>query len=467
MAKEENKDLIIFSNDKKLVDETNENLCLRETKIDYASSYNEVLQRIEKGSPQVILFDLENTPENELNLVSYAKNKNPGIEIIVLTDYENIENAIRCIRMGAAFYLLKPIKCSDLQNIIHRTFDKLNRALEQTELEHEMLEGLMGNSRLMRRLLNIAIKVAPTSSTILVSGESGTGKEFFSKIIHRMSGRKGKFSPMNCGAIPDTLFESALFGHKKGAFTGADKDKPGMVEDADNGTLFLDEVGELSESSQVKLLRFLQDKKFTRIGDTKEREVDVRIIAATNREIEKSVTDKEFREDLYYRLNVFRLRLPPLRERKETIPNLIQLFVRRYSLGLNKDINEITKGAEAVLKEYDYPGNIRELENIIEHACVLSEEGKITETHLPDYVFSKRPLLSGPKENQEEQNRLLQPPSAQDMNEEEDVPSLAEVERDHIVRTLEILDWNYSLASKKLGISRSTLWRKLKDYNIN
>ncbi|MCX7726484.1 MAG: sigma 54-interacting transcriptional regulator, partial [Chitinispirillaceae bacterium] len=307
-------------------------------------------------------------------------------------------------------------------------------------------------------LLKYAIKIAPTNSNVLIGGESGTGKEFFAKIIHRMSNRhQGRFVAMNCGAIPDTLFESELFGYKKGAFTGADRDKSGLVEEAHMGTLFLDEVGELSLSAQVKLLRFLQEREFRRVGETITRTVDVRVIAATNKYLPSLIQKGVFREDLYFRLNVFYIHLPPLRERRETIPNLIKLFVHKNNQIFNKNINSISKGAEIILANYHYPGNIRELENIIEHAVVMAEGNEITERDLPEFVLQSRLLLPQPSDPKGEQQQLLSSPVLE---------SLADVEREHIITILRLTNYNYTEASKRLGISRSTLWRKIKEYKI-
>ncbi len=322
----------------------------------------------------------------------------------------------------------------------------------------------MAGSPSMQKTLKIVIKIAPTSSTVLIGGESGTGKEFFAKIIHRMSLRlEGKFIAVNSGAIPETLFESELFGHKKGSFTGADRDKPGLVEEAHMGTLFLDEIGELSLQSQVKLLRFLQERSFRRIGDSTSRTVNTRIIAASNKDIFKMVKEGTFREDLYYRLNVFYLHLPPLRERKETIPKLVNLFVHKNNSLINKNINKISKAAEVILSEYNYPGNIRELENIIEHAIILAENNEITERDLPDFMFGNRLLLSSPS-----QSPLISSPQESTDQEptERDIDTLANIEKNHIKTALKLFDYNYSSVAKKLGISRSTLWRKIKTYQL-
>jgi transcriptional regulator with PAS, ATPase and Fis domain len=320
-------------------------------------------------------------------------------------------------------------------------------------IEERFLDDLMAESPSMKKVLRVAMKIAPTSSTVLIGGESGTGKEFFARIIHRHSlCGDGPFVAVNCGAIPDTLFESEFFGHKKGAFTGADRDKPGLVEEAHAGTLFLDEVGELSQPAQVKLLRFLQERMFRSVGDTAQRSVDVRIIAATNKDLRKLMEKGEFREDLFFRLNVFHLHLPPLRDRAETLPNLVSLFVHRYNQLFGKTVSRFSKAAESLLTTYDYPGNIRELENIIEHAVVMAEDDEITERDLPESIFRNRLLLSGPATHEYPNGKIA---------------TLAEVERAHIELVLKLSNHNYTETAKKLGISRSTLWRKIREYGIN
>jgi len=324
------------------------------------------------------------------------------------------------------------------------------------ELEERILDDLMADSPAMKKVLRVAMKIAPTSSTVLIGGESGTGKEFFARIIHRHSlCGEGRFVAVNCGAIPDTLFESEFFGYKKGAFTGADRDKPGLVEEAHGGTLFLDEVGELSLPAQVKLLRFLQERMFRSVGDTVLRPVDVRVIAATNKDLRKLMEKGEFREDLFFRLNVFQLHLPPLRERKETIPNLVSLFVHRYNQILGKNVTRFSKAAESLISAYDYPGNIRELENIIEHAVVMAEENEITERDLPESMFANRLLLTGPNARTDAGAYTG-----------DRIATLAEVEREHIKFVLNVTNHNYTEAAKTLEISRSTLWRKIKEYNL-
>lgn len=431
-----------------------ENLTLQGFQVFEADSQADALPVLDKNPVSIVFLDIEKMPSIELDMVSYIRTRN-NAEIVVLTTLNELEEATNALRNGAAFYLLKPIRLTDLKSILDKLTLRAERHEDFIALEQQFLADLMAGSPSMQKVLKFASKIAPTNSTVLIGGESGTGKEFFARIIHRLSKRsESNFVAMNCGAIPDSLFESELFGHKKGSFTGADRDKPGLVEEAHLGTLFLDEVGELSPQAQVKLLRFLQEHEFRRVGDTMNRSVDVRIIAATNKDLQQLMKEGRFREDLFYRLNVFFLYLPPLRERKETIPNMIRLFVHRYNQLMDKHVNSISKAAESILANYEYPGNVRELENIIEHAIVLAENNEINERDLPEFMMRNRLLLSGPESN---------PSDDRDSGE---IAALAEVEQRHIQRALKITSYNYTEASKKLGISRSTLWRKIKEYNI-
>ncbi|MBN2036966.1 MAG: sigma-54-dependent Fis family transcriptional regulator [Chitinispirillaceae bacterium] len=446
--------ILIVSSDRPFREKLNENLTLQGYSVVEAASQSEALPLLEKRSVEIIFLDFERMPPLEMDIVSYLHMRHHA-EIVILTTLAEIEEATSALKSGAAFYLLKPIRFTDLKAVLDKLSIRVDRTKELIELEQRVLSDLMAGSPAMQKTLKLAMKIASTSSTVLINGESGTGKEFFARIIHRMSPRiDGQFVPVNCGAIQDTLFESELFGHKKGAFTGADRDKQGLVEEANLGTLFLDEISELSPPAQVKLLRFLQEREFRRVGETVNRSVDVRVIAASNKDLFKLVGEKKFREDLFYRINVFALNLPPLRERRETIPNLIRLFVHRYNQAYGKSISTIAKGAEAILANYHYPGNVRELMNIIEHAIVLADGRELTERDLPEFMFRNRLLLSGP---QSPATPLLSADSS---------ATLAEVEKNHIRQVLELTRFNYTDASKKLGISRSTLWRKIKEYRL-
>ncbi|MDD5434354.1 MAG: sigma 54-interacting transcriptional regulator [Nitrospira sp.] len=306
-------------------------------------------------------------------------------------------------------------------------------------------ENIITKDRRMKEILSILPSVAQSKSTVLIQGESGTGKELIAKAIHNNSLRKDKpFIAVNCAAIPDTLIESELFGHVKGAFTGAHQDRVGRFELANNGSIFMDEIADMSLATQAKLLRVIQEEKFERVGGSKTISVDVRIIAATNKNLSKEVREGKFREDLFYRISVFPITLPPLRERKEDIPLLITHYIEKFDIEMEKKINNVSPQAMKVLLNYFYPGNIRELRNIIEHAFVCSRGNTILPEHLPGELVSIREHLG------------ISP----------DGSSLNHVEKEWIVKVLEKSGWRYQEAAKLLGISRTTLWRKLKDYGI-
>jgi two-component system nitrogen regulation response regulator GlnG/two-component system response regulator HydG len=459
MASEDNKKTILFATLSTTVTSFSDNAFnLKGFRTINASSIAKALSVLEKEKIDFVFLDIEAMPKQEIDLVNYLKTSSPNSEIIIFATINELEEATKALRNGASFYLIKPVKAADIKTILDKLSAKVDRQQEYLALEQRVLLDLMSGNPAMEKLLKLAVKIAPTTSTVLIGGESGTGKEFFARIIHRMSKRiDGQFVAMNCGSVPDTLFESELFGHKKGSFTGADRDKPGLVEEAHLGTLFLDEVGELSPAAQVKLLRFLQERSFRRIGDNVQRTVNVRIIAASNKDLATLISENKFREDLFYRLNVFYLYLPPLRERKETIPNLIKLFVHKNNELLEKHISRISPAAESILANYGFPGNVRELENIIEHAVVMADTNEITERDLPEFMLRNRLLLEGPPRASENVCKPDKPSGIRTLND---------LERDYIKQALAVLDDNYSDAAKKLGISRSTLWRKIKEYKI-
>jgi transcriptional regulator with PAS, ATPase and Fis domain len=314
-----------------------------------------------------------------------------------------------------------------------------------------MLQGILGRSARMKKLLKLIKKIAATESSVLITGESGTGKELVARAIHYESPRAAKpFVPVNCAAIPETLFESELFGYVRGAFTGATATKKGLFEQADGGTIFLDEVAEMPPTIQVKLLRAIQDREVRRIGDTAPLRVDVRLLAATNREVKQALEAGQLRDDLYYRLNVFNIELPPLRERREDIPLLAKYFLERYSRRLGKKISGFSREAQLFLLQYDYPGNVRELENAVERAVGLADGDVVTERELPPDM-TQRKMLSAAEEI---------------VSSYSDDWTLEQVEREHIRRVLKRQHGNVSTAAASLGISRSTLWRKMRQYKL-
>lgn len=417
-----------------------------------AADSQSALKILTKEKIRIVVLDVSRSCEKGVDLISYIKVNLSGCEIIVLAEIADIELATRAIKQGAYLYLVKPIKPDDLRTVIEKVSLRQEKELKYLESQTRLMHDLVGGNEKMARSIALANKVARTDSTILITGESGSGKEVFARYIHMKSKRAdGPFVAVNCGALPENLVESELFGHAKGAFTGAVYAKRGLIEEANQGTLFLDEVGELLPSAQVKLLRFLQDTTVRPVGSNDEKVVDVRIMAATNRDLALSVRDGAFREDLFYRLNVIHIALPPLRERKENIAKLAAFFTVKYSTQLEKSPPVMDPHVLAILQNYSFPGNIRELENIIERAVILSENGVISPDDLPPNILQNRPMIAASTGNEVEEELL----------------SLAELEKRHIERVLQKLNYNQSLASRQLGLSRTTLWRKMKEHKLS
>ena len=429
----------------------------------------ELIATIEQKSIDLAFINVQLLLHDGLDIVSFLKERHPIAEIIVLADHASgISIAENALTRGASRYLKKPIKISALEEIAQKCKQQQRETSANRLMEDHVLDSLLGDSPEMRKILKTVYKIAPTTSTVLITGESGSGKEFLANVVHRLSKRSSEpFVAVNCGAIPENIVESELFGSRKGAFTGAIADKKGLFDAASGGTLFLDEVGELSLATQVKLLRFLQNKEIRRVGDSENRYLDVRIIAATNKNLKQAMLEGKFREDLYYRLNTFHLHLPPLRERQIVIPRLVSYFILKYKQEHGKEVNGLDSAAQMALAAYRYPGNIRELENIIEHAIVLSEGGIIRLEDLPETVLqenlpSARMLLSLQEQQPEEPLPLLPDPSGK-----EKILTLGELERQYIIHTLtQLKGEKLDEIAKILGISRTTLWRKIKENNI-
>jgi len=337
----------------------------------------------------VVISDMQMPDGSGLDVLRHVQTTAPEIPVILITAFATTDSAIAAMKDGAYDYVTKPFKVDELAAVVGNAIEKRRLTSENRRLRTELRtqvkqRRIVGNSAEMQRVFDMIAQVADTKTNVLVSGESGTGKELVARAIHEQSGRSGEpFVAVNCGAIPENLLESELFGHVKGAFTGAVQNKEGLFETADRGTLFLDEVGELSQPLQVKLLRAIQDKMIRRVGGTNDRRVDVRIISATNRRLEEEVAAGRFREDLYYRLNVIQIGLPPLRDRRDDIPLLVQRFLDRFSTELGKHVVEVTPEAMGVLGEYSYPGNVRELENVMERAVALARGSSIGVPEMP------------------------------------------------------------------------------------
>jgi two-component system response regulator PilR (NtrC family) len=367
-------------------------------KVSLASNGEEVVKLIDNDLFDLVLMDIRMPKLDGISALKRIKSIAPETVVIMITAYASADTAIKAMKEGAYDYITKPFKVEEIKLIINNALEKKNLQKENILLKRVVRDryhfgNIIGQSPKMMALYDLLEKVSPTKTNILIAGESGTGKELVAKAIHYNSVRKEKpFVTLNCGAIPESLIESELFGHMKGAFTDAIATKKGLFEVADEGTIFLDEISELPLLMQVKLLRVLQDKEFKRVGGTEDIRVDVRIISATNKDLEEAVKEKHFREDLFYRLNVIQIKLPPLRDRKEDIPILADHFLKKYSEELNKNILKTSPEALQILINYEYPGNVRELQNIIERAVALESGQELTVHNLSSYL-SEQPLL--------------------------------------------------------------------------
>ncbi|QJA06157.1 sigma-54-dependent Fis family transcriptional regulator [Thermosulfurimonas marina] len=405
--------------------------------------------------PEIILLDWRLPDEDGLSLLPKLREKSPLSAIIMLTAFATVERAVEAMRLGAYHYLTKPVNLEELILIIEKALQERRLRMEVEDLRRRLsalsppeVEGVVAESPAMREVLSLIARVAPTEATVLLVGESGTGKEVLAGLLHRLSPRKDQpFLKINCAAIPEGLLESELFGHERGAFTGADRTKPGLLEEAGEGTVFLDEIGELPLSLQAKLLRVLQDGTFRRVGGTRELRCRARIVAATNRDLARMVREGTFREDLYWRLAVITLRLPPLRERREDILPLAEHFLREFSRKYGKELQGFSREALQRLLSHGYPGNVRELRNILERAVILAEGPLITER---DLTF--------PEEDSTELTRKLW---------ELPLPEAVELlERRRIEEALRLAEGVKTQAAELLGISERALRYKLERYGL-
>jgi len=424
-------------------------------KIFSASSGKEGIEIAGRNPVDIILSDFKMPDLSGLDVLEQVKKINPEISFVIVTAYGTVENAVKAMRLGAFDYISKPVDLDELDLMIERIIENKNLKSENQLLKIQLQEkykitSIVSQSQKMEEVINIAARVAESKANVLITGENGTGKEVLAKAIHYISPRKdAAFVAVNVPALTETLLESELFGHEKGAFTGADKMKKGRFEIAHSGTIFLDEVGDIPQSIQVKLLRVLQEHQFERVGGTEKIDVDVRIIAATNKELEQKIKDGTFREDLYYRLNVVSIKIPALRERKEDILPMIESFIEKYSKENNKEKLEISKEAADVLMKYNYPGNVRELENIIERAVVLTRGKVITLNDLPMNI-------KGFKEE-----KTLAALGKGTLTEQVEA-----IEKQLIFDALQESGGNQTKAGKLLGLTERNLRYKLKKYNI-
>jgi DNA-binding NtrC family response regulator len=410
-----------------------------------ASSGREALAAIQEKPYDLALVDIKMPGMDGMELQQRLAQADPDLIIVIMTGYASVETAVQALKRGAYDYITKPIDPDELVHLVSKALEHKRATRELARLRENLQEiypaaELIGKSPPMKRVAELIEMVAPTDTTVLITGESGTGKELVARAIHALSPRR--YMPMvviHCGALTETLLESELFGHERGAFTGAQYRKKGKFEVADGGTVFLDEISDISLKTQTDLLRVLQEKEIVRVGGTQPIKVDFRCIAATNKNLEDLVKAGTFRPDLYYRLNVFTIQLPPLRERREDIPLLAEHFLKKYATAMNRPVPRLTPEAVDLLLTYDWPGNVRELENAIERALVISRGAEIQPAHFP---FQLQPHPAGNGQ------------------------TLEDVERAHIERVVRQCDGNLSRAARILGIDRSTLYSKLRRYGL-
>jgi DNA-binding NtrC family response regulator len=400
----------------------------------------------------LVLTDLKMSPVDGLELLRGVKSAHPETEVVLMTAYADAKTAVEAMKSGAYDYVVKPFQLDEIKLMVSKIMERRALLQENLDLREELgeaqgMSSIVGASDAMKQVFGLASKVAKTDATVLLTGESGTGKDLLARAIHFHSPRGDKpFMKVNCGAVPETLLESELFGHEKGAFTGAYKFKQGRFAAAEGGTVFLDEIGELPAGTQVKLLQVLQEKSFTRLGGASTVTVDVRLIAATNRNLEKAMKDQSFREDLFYRLNVFPIHMPALRERHDDIPLLIEVILKKHGHAPDK----ISSDAAALLSSHSFPGNVRELENLLERAVILAGEGQVTCEHFPTLPGASSPC--GREGSSAGGDRTAM--------------SLSQLERDMILKALEAAAGNKSQAARLLGITRRALYSKMETHGI-
>jgi len=410
----------------------------------------QALKLIEEQQFDIVLTDIKMEKVDGFEILKKCRSLYPDTEVIMITGYATVENAVEAMKQGAFYYISKPFKLDIIRKIVKEATEKISLKKEVKELREkldfrEKVNIITQNSKMLK-LLEIARQIASTDCNVLITGESGTGKELLARYIHLNSLRKeGPFVAINCGAFTEELLSNELFGHEKGAFTGATTLKKGLIEIASSGSLFLDEITEMSPAMQAKFLRVIQEKELFRLGGTQPIHVDVRFIAATNKDIREEVKKQKFREDLYYRLNVVNLEIPPLRERKDDIPLLVAYFLKKYSSIMKKEVFKVSEDALNLLINYDYPGNVRELENIVERAVVLCNSSQLEIEHLPDDLKELKIQVFAKKEGK--------------------FMTLEELEREYIKWVLKEVG-NKTIAAQILGIDRVSLWRKIKNYGL-
>ncbi len=442
--------ILVIDDEESMRDSCRQALARKASRVEVAGDGQTGLDILAKESFDLVLLDLKMPGLSGMEVLEEIKQAYPEIVVVVITGYATVESAVEAMKRGAYDFLPKPFTPETLRTIVDRALDRRGLALENILLRNELeasagSEVIIGQSQPMKAVEEIVRKVSPTDTTVLICGESGTGKELVARAIHRHSDRKDKpFVVVDCGSLVESLFESELFGHVKGSFTSATATKYGRLELANGGTVFFDEIGNISMNVQTRLLRVLQEREITKVGSSQVIKVDVRVVAATNRNLQQATQEGTFREDLFYRLSVVPIMLPPLRERRDDIPPLASYFLKKYNQKRKKNVRSISAQAMKALVEYDWPGNVRELENAIERAVVLTENDIVEPSDLLYYGLN----VAVPESDADRPQRLV------------------DVEREHIARILKMFHGHKGKTAKWLGIDRKTLRSKLARYSI-
>jgi DNA-binding NtrC family response regulator len=432
--------------------------------VEIALSGREALEKFKENPSDVVITDLKMPGMDGMEVLTIFRRDYPDAIVIMITGYSTVETAVEAMKLGAFDYIPKPFTPDEVSIVVKKAIEKKSLLLENIYLRQELQEkygfhNIVGKSKKMQEIYRIISKVAMTDSTVLIYGQSGTGKELIARAIHFNSPRRDKqFVPVDCAVLSENLLESELFGHVRGSFTGAVTTKPGLFEVADGGTVFLDEVGNISLAIQAKLLRVLQEREFTPVGGTKAKKIDIRLIAATNKDLEKMIKEETFREDLYYRLNIVPIPLPSLKERQEDISLLAVHFLKKYAEEMEKTIKGFTPEAMEKLVRYPWPGNVRELENVIERTVVMIEEEMVGVNHL---------ILPGQQEKESPDNRI--PMTSEELKEIKKQlreRAVEEIEKAFVVKALERHNWNVTRASEDVGMLRPNFQALMRKYNL-
>jgi len=431
--------------------------------IDVARDGLAALGLVNENDYDVLILDIKMPKMDGIEVLRRVKEARPDIDVVMITGLHDIGTAVQAMKLGALDYLPKPFEPEDLQMLVAKAFDRRATLNGTLDLENEdnssyHFENIIGSSVPMQHVFRLIARCAPTNSTVMVRGESGTGKELIARAIHYNSLRKNQpFVAVDCTSLSENLLESELFGHVKGSFTGAVSNKKGLFETADGGTLFLDEIGNIPLSTQAKLLRFIEEREFKAVGDTRVQKVDIRLITATNKDLEGMVADGDFRDDLYYRINIFPIEIPPLRERRDDIPALAVHFLNRFNEDMKHKTMEFSPGAMNLLMNHDWPGNVRELENVIQRAVILASGDVIRQGHLVN-IIDMLPRIDLDVPRTSEELKRLKKVARQ--------KSVENVEKHFVIGALKRNGWNVTRAAKETGMQRSNLQALMKKYDI-